>query len=214
MLQTPEGDYLVSSRHCSTLCLVDGKSGNLKWILGGKRNQFEDLSGGNATNFAWQHDARFYNSTHITMFDNHGEQTDSCKEKSCNTRGLHLEIDEQKMTVQVVHEYYHPEHVNSGAMGGFQHLDNGNVLLGWGYNPSIVEYKPDGTPVLDIQRGKIGSSLSDMFAYRVNKHDWKGVPRWPPSIAVDYPARSTVNGTVFVSWNGATEVKEWIVVSH
>ncbi|PNY29792.1 Uncharacterized protein TCAP_00293 [Tolypocladium capitatum] len=212
--KTSDGNYLVSSRHLSALTLVDGKDGHPIWILGGKRNQFEDLSNGTATNFGWQHDARFYhNQSHITMFDNHGEVTGNC-EGECESRGLHLEIDSVGMTARVVREYFHPESINSGAMGGLQQLESGNVMIGWGYSPGFVEYKSDGTPVMDVQRGKIGvESLADMFAYRVYKHQWKGKPTWPPSAAVDAPSRTTLNATVYLSWNGATDVKSWAVLA-
>lgn len=211
--QTVDGNYLISSRHLSLLALVDGKDGHPIWTLAGKRNQFEDLSNGTATNFGWQHDARFYhNQSHITMFDNHGEATGLCEGK-CKSRGLHLEIDTVNMTARVVHEYFHPESINSGAMGGLQQLESGNVMIGWGHSPGFVEYKSDGTPVMDIQRGKIGvESLADMFAYRVYKHQWQGKPSWPPSAAVDAPSRTTSNATVYLSWNGATDVKSWAVV--
>ncbi|TKA70437.1 hypothetical protein B0A49_06640 [Cryomyces minteri] len=66
------GNYLVSSRHLYALIYINGTSGDTIWILGGKRNQFDDKSGGNATNFSWQHDARWVNGspTSLTLFDN------------------------------------------------------------------------------------------------------------------------------------------------
>lgn len=212
--KTPEGNYLVSSRHLSLLALIDGHNGTPIWILGGKRNGFHDLSDGNATNFSWQHDARFNSDqSRITMFDNHGETSTFCT-TDCRSRGLELSIDATNKTVRVVHEYYHPAKINSGAMGGLQPLANGNVLVGWGYNPSFVEYRPDGTPVMDVQRGRIGEeSLSDMFAYRVHKHDWTGRPGWPPSVAIGAPSGSTFDAMVYLSWNGATDVAKWAVVS-
>ncbi|KAF7559154.1 hypothetical protein G7046_g5008 [Stylonectria norvegica] len=210
--KTQDGNYLISSRHMSMLALIDGHDGHPIWMLGGKNNQFHDLSNGAATNFSWQHDARFYkDQSHITMFDNHGEHTNLCEE--CDSRGLHLEIDSVNMTARVVQEYYHPAKVNSGAMGGVQALKNGNFLVGWGYNPGFVEYKPDGTPVMDVQRGMIGHGFfRDMFAYRVNKHDWKGRPTWPPNVAIEAPRRTTEDTTVYLSWNGATDISQWAVV--
>ncbi|CAM1505125.1 Fc.00g107620.m01.CDS01 [Cosmosporella sp. VM-42] len=213
IVKTVDGNYLVSSRHLCSLTLIDGRDGHPIWILGGKNNQFRDLSDGRATDFGWQHDARFYkNQSHITMFDNHIQDTEFCEPGQCKTRGLHLEIDTEAMTVRIVKEYFHPAGINSGAMGGFQTLDNGNVILGWGYNPSFVEFKPDGTPVMDLQRGTIGNmTYNDMFAYRVNKHDWFGRPTWPPSAAVDAPNKTTLNATVYLSWNGATDIAQWAV---
>lgn len=198
----------------SSVALIDGKDGHPIWVLGGKGNQFRDLSDGTATNFGWQHDARFYhNQSHITLFDNHGEQTEPCEDGRCNSRGLHLEIDTSQMTARLVQEYFHPAAVNSGAMGGLQTLESGNVLVGWGYNPGFVEYTSNGTPVMDVRRAKLGAGFqADMFAYRVAKHHWRGTPDWPPSAAVDAPGGSTANATVYVSWNGATEVASWAVV--
>ncbi|KAH7170043.1 ASST-domain-containing protein [Dactylonectria macrodidyma] len=212
--KTDDGNYLISSRHLSLISLISGKDGHPIWVLGGRRNQFLDLSDGGATNFGWQHDARFYkNQSHITMFDNHGEQTGPCAPSGCKTRGLHLEIDTEGMTARIVQEYFHPERINSGAMGGFHSLDNGNVIIGWGYNPGYVEYTPDGKPVMDIQRGKLGEGFqADLFAYRVSKHDWTGRPRWLPSAAIDAPHRTTENATVYLSWNGATDIASWVVV--
>ncbi|KAF7188024.1 hypothetical protein HII31_10596 [Pseudocercospora fuligena] len=53
------GNYLISARYPHSITYIDGKTSETIWTLGGKLNDFMDLSGGNATNFAWQHDARF-----------------------------------------------------------------------------------------------------------------------------------------------------------
>lgn len=205
-------------RHLSLIALISGKDGHPIWTLGGKLNHFKDLSDGKATDFSWQHDARFHlgNTSQITMFDNHGEQTDRCASddpKSCNTRGLHLELDYEAMTARVLQEYYHPDRINSAAMGGMTTLKNGNVFMGWGYNPSYTEFAPDGSTVLSFSRGIAPKHLPDMFAYRAYKGNWVGQPPWPPSIAIDRYTESTDNATVYLSWNGATEVSTWAIVS-
>ena len=205
-------------RHMSSVALISGQDGHVIWVLGGKANQFTDLSSGNATNFGWQHDARFHlgNDSQITMFDNHGEQTNHCPSKespTCKTRGLHLELDYEVMTVKVLQEYWHPDGINSGAMGGMTTLKNGNVFLAWGYNPSYTEFAPDGSIVSSFNRGKVPRQLNDMFAYRVAKGDWVGRPLWAPSIAVSRTGETTNNATVYLSWNGATEVATWALVS-
>ncbi|KAL6828717.1 Arylsulfotransferase domain-containing protein [Trichoderma camerunense] len=214
---TQDGNYLVSSRHMSILTLIDGKDGHPIWILGGRQNQFTDLSNGAATNISWQHDARIIPSsnitdeTHITLFDNHGEYSGPCQGK-CQTRALRIAVNQVLHTARVVSEFFHPENIDSGAMGGYQTLDSGNIMTGWGYYPGFVEYTSDGTPVMDFQRGAIGGEpLPDMFAYRVNKGDWKGNPSWAPSVAADAPNNSTLDATVYVSWNGATEVSSWAI---
>lgn len=144
------------------------------------------------------------------MFDNHGEHTGACEPGECLSRGLHLEINTDDMTVRKVAEYYHPDNIDSGAMGGLQTLSNGNVMTGWGHSPGFVEFTQDGQVAMDIQRGKLGEhNTPDMFAYRVTKGNWTGRPSWPPSIAMDAPHGTAENATLFLSWNGATDIEKW-----
>lgn len=64
------GNYLISVRHYASIMYIDGKTGDVIWTLGGKKNDFNDPSG-EATKFAWQHHARWANSnlTSISVFD-------------------------------------------------------------------------------------------------------------------------------------------------
>ncbi|KAI5198602.1 hypothetical protein E4T39_06718 [Aureobasidium subglaciale] len=63
------GNYLVSARYTHTITYIDGRTGNIIWILGGKRNAFDDLSEGKskATNIAYQHFARLHNLTEFPV---------------------------------------------------------------------------------------------------------------------------------------------------
>ncbi|KAJ0109602.1 hypothetical protein J7T55_014164 [Diaporthe amygdali] len=208
MQKTKEGNFLVSGRRIKSLVYINGKDGSVIWQLGGKNNQFTDLSGGNATNFGFQHTARFLNDemTEITLFDNHdlnpGNPSPGCPEGTCS-RGLHLRIDTEKMTAEVVHEYYHPMDIASWAMGGIQKLDNGNVLVSWGTTPVITEYTEDGEIVLDAMLGPwFDESTNTQPVYRAWTMDWTAHPIWKPSIAGD-------ENFAYVSWNGATEVHSW-----
>lgn len=54
------GNYLVGARYPHSIMYIDGKTKKTIWQLGGKKNNFVDLSDGMAINFAWQHDARFH----------------------------------------------------------------------------------------------------------------------------------------------------------
>lgn len=107
-------NYLVSARYTHTITYINGTSGDIIWILGGKRNMFKDLDDGFATNFAWQHDARFHSKTEfpelfredialhgsskevdgvtkqlVTLFDNSAEDVEHTLDSS---RGLLLEV--------------------------------------------------------------------------------------------------------------------------
>ncbi|SPJ82206.1 uncharacterized protein FTOL_09611 [Fusarium torulosum] len=210
IFKTLKGRYLVSSRALSAIILLEADSLNPRWILGGKRNQFKDLSGGNATKFAHQYNARFVqgNESQISFFDNHITESGFCSKGNCS-RGVVVELDYDEMTVKLLHEFYHPQKISSGSGGSVQGLANGNFLVGWGANPGVTEHTPNGTIVMDIQRGVIphvseGNSDADMSVYRAWKTDWIGQPPWGPSIA-------SANATIYVSWNGDTEVHRWEV---
>ncbi|KAI5257366.1 hypothetical protein E4T42_01101 [Aureobasidium subglaciale] len=107
-------NYLVSARYTHTVTYINGTSGDIIWILGGKRNMFQDLDGGSATNFAWQHDARLHTKADfpelfredlalfgdskengglttqlVTLFDNSAEDVEHTLDSS---RGLLLEV--------------------------------------------------------------------------------------------------------------------------
>lgn len=229
--KTEDGNYLVSARHMHSIYLVSGQTGEVMWTLGGQKNEFVELppeDGAIFSNpvltFAWQHHSRFYpggkNNTdgklHLTFFDNH---TKDRSEAGCITncsRGLHIRLDTESnpKTVQLIQEYQHPSGLLSQSQGSMQMLDNGNAFIGWGRMPSFTEHTPDGNTVFDVQispwisRATMGRALDN---YRAFKQDWKATPYWPPNVAT-----KTLRGakTAYLSWNGATEVKGWILVSH
>jgi hypothetical protein len=103
------GNYLVSARYTHSIYYIDGKTGEVIWVLGGKRNVFMDLSNGTALNFAWQHDARFvspelvahtyvappeqpgYSTRLLSLFDNAAEDQNYVYGVN-HSRGLLLEV--------------------------------------------------------------------------------------------------------------------------
>lgn len=185
--------------------MVDGTNGSTIWVLGGKNNMFQDLSSGKATNFALQHHARLHDS-HLTLFDNHFEANTVGCTVNCS-RGLHLELDFTAMTAKIVAEHFHPVGLQTVGRGGFNILKNGNALIAWGTNPAITEHM-GGRVVMDIQVGPlVNGFLPGVNApYRAFRTEWTAKPTWKPSIAAD-------SSTVYVSWNGATELAYWVVVS-
>jgi hypothetical protein len=202
-----------------SIFLIDGVRAKVKWVLGGKRSEFTDVSSvDGAGGFHWQHDARLTAPNRITLFDNHGvyngfcEKPEKGKKRDCS-RGLEIEFDNVTMTYWMVDEWYHPQGLVSASRGGVSRTPKGNTLVAWGQNPMYTEYTPDGEVVMDIQRGQvlpIDHGIVSVIAYRAWKADWRGRPRWPPSIA----AKTTQNViSIYVSWNGATEVDSYVLVS-
>lgn len=214
-VQTPEGDFLVGCRHIGVF-LVDGVTGKLKWVLGGNRTMFKDIStNGRNASFAYQHDARISPSgpNRYTIFDNKAVANGFCppEEKYC-TRGIEIELDTTNWTVKLIEQWDHPQRVISAGRGGIQKLPNGGTLIAWGQNPLYTEHAPDGELVMDVQRGPVVAQDHGnraVLAYRVFKGDWVGQPTWGPNISTHELKKRR---RVYVSWNGATEVQGWVLV--
>ncbi|TGO57916.1 hypothetical protein BOTNAR_0191g00120 [Botryotinia narcissicola] len=205
--KTREGHYLISSRHLRMIAYINGTDGNRIWQVGGYNNDFTDLSGGNATNFAFQHHARFVNDdlTEITFFDNHNMYMNS-PTPNCTTdcsRGMKIKLNYHNMTVKLVHQFYHPKSVQAWAEGGIHALDNGNFLVGYGVVPSFAEFTETGEVAMEIQtRPWYVASGRGTDLYRVYKFDWVAQPSWKPVMV-------EVGQILYISWNGATEVESW-----
>ncbi|KAI0476326.1 ASST-domain-containing protein [Xylariaceae sp. FL0804] len=201
-----QGNYLVSSRYTRSMTYINGTDGEVLWIMGGRRNMFRDLSGGIATNFAYQHDARWSDGGRtITLFDN--AVWDGDRDRA-DTRGLKITVDQEAMTAALVAQYLNPLKVHGVSQGSFQSLANGNVLLGYGNTAAYTEYAGDGRPLCDIHfapQSRFGTG--DLQSYRVYKYEWHGWPTTPPAAVLAHDAFWRYS--VYVSWNGATEVARW-----
>lgn len=200
------GNYLISARYTHSLTYINGTNGDVIWIMGGKKNMFKDLSGGRATDFAYQHDARWEEEgTTITVFDN---VVDNDHDNRGITRGLRLKVDQKAMTVTVMNEYVNPRQLRAISQGSYQTLPNGNVLLGYGHLGAFSEFASNGSLLCDVDFGPQSRfGTGELQSYRVYKFDWHGWPLTKPDTAVDLDELQEAK--LFVSWNGATEVVKW-----
>jgi hypothetical protein len=115
------------------------------------------------------------------------------------------------MTATMIKNYSSPlydgQHHTSRSQGNTQLLPNGNVLVGWGNNAFWSEHLEDGTPVW---YGSIGST--NVMNYRAHKFNWTGLPLTRPAIWTYSKTGMHQEGMmVYVSWNGATEVRKWSI---
>jgi Arylsulfotransferase (ASST) len=184
-----DGNFLVSARNTHTIYKINRRTGAVMWRLGGKRSDFEL---GRGVSFGWQHDVRRQLDGTLTMFDN--EAAPKLRKQS---RGLVLRVDERHRTVALVHSFVHTPPLVAVDQGNMQRLSNGHYLVGWGHQPYVTEFGPHGKPLLDLRFGRSG-----VDSYRAYRFAWVGRPRSKPSVAVD-------GDTLYVSWNGATEVRSW-----
>jgi hypothetical protein len=162
------------------------------WRLGGKRS---DFAMGKGTRFAWQHDARHHGSSAISLFDD-----SAAPQVAPQSRALVIALDTERMRATLHRQYTHRPRALAHALGSMQVLPNGHVLVGWGTEPYFTEYGPDGKVHLDAQLPKGGQN------YRAFRLPWVGKPSKPPRLKV---LSRHGHRTLYVSWNGATEVAHW-----
>ncbi|KAK6365265.1 hypothetical protein LTS17_011498 [Exophiala oligosperma] len=201
-----QGNYLISSRHTHTITCINPK-GNILWVLGGRRNQFTDLSGGAALDFKWQHDARWVSEEDgiISLFDN--KEAGPLHADGPHSRGMMLQLDISHHTVELLHTYESLGHTRAPSQGSMQVLqDTDHVFVGFGHSPIYSEFSVNGSLLCEHHFGSpIFHPWNRAVSYRASKrYDWVGRPTYPPSAEIE-------DDTLYVSWNGATEVSAWLL---
>jgi hypothetical protein len=186
---TADGNLLVSARNTWAAYKVSRRTGRILWRLGGKRSNF---TFGDGARFEWQHDVREHADGLVSVFDNA-----AAPKEEPQSRALLLALDTTRMHVSLEHAYVHrPEQVLSHFLGDAQLLGNGDVFVGWGAAPYLTEFTRSGAIAFDARLPHGGQS------YRAFRFPWMGHP-------VDRPALAARGGTLYASWNGATEVASW-----
>ena len=198
--KTPEGDYLISARHTSTIYKVSAQNGSILWTLGGSHSSWSQNF-----NFSSQHNIRFLSenstTTMISIFDNASNGFNKTADFSL---GKVIALDNSTMTATLMQVYGAPAGgLSSASQGNLQFLQNGNAFLGWGANAFFSESAADGTPAL------FGFfALTAALHYRAYKFNFTSIPNDQPALYT-YAHNDSAPTTFYVSWNGATEVASW-----
>jgi hypothetical protein len=192
-----DNNLVISSRNTCACYKVDRKTGRVIWKLGGKDSDFHM---GRGSRFYFQHDVNLHPDGVMTIFDNEGGPPKEARQ----SRGLVLQIDETKKTARVHTQFHHKPPVLSEALGSVQPLDNGHTFMGWGTSSYFTEYGPGGEVLFD------GHLTPGTLSYRAFKETWTGTPTTVPSLSA---TRSGPGVTLYASWNFATEVAGWVVLS-
>jgi hypothetical protein len=88
-----------------------------------------------------------------------------------------------------------------------QTLPSGNMLVGYGFNGVATEFSPSGKVLCDVYfEASAYIGTGDVQSYRAYKNHWTGLPTTPVDLALH-------DGIFYVSWLGATEVREWVLRS-
>jgi len=119
---------------------------------------------------------------------------------------LVLRIDQRQKRATLVRSYRHPKRLLSPFEGNAQFLPNGHVFVGWGGWPYISELDRNGRVLFDAYFGHGKKPGEDADTYRAYRFAWRGHPTDAPAVAV-------ANGKIYVSWNGATDVAKWQLLS-
>lgn len=162
-----DGDFLVSLRHCSSVIRIDRATGDVKWIMGGKRNQFtfsSSVPGVTDALFSYQHDVRRTKSG-ISLFDNGNARNPQY------SRAVEYRVDETNKTAELVWTYRHDPDIFTSLQGCVQTLANGHRVIAWGSaaaegSPGITEVDSSGSVVFEALLPK------ELFVYRAQRHAW------------------------------------------
>jgi hypothetical protein len=192
VVSDPHGNLLVSARNTSAIYDINHHTGAIMWRLGGKKSTFA-LGPGVA--FADQHNAEWQPNGLLSLFDDEGGPP-----VNPPSRGELVKLDTGKRTATLVRSFVRAPAITTNSQGNLQALPGGGWMVGWGGLPNFTEFDSTGAMIYDAQ------FPPGEFSYRVYRLPWSGQPRTLPAIA----ARRTGGATaVYASWNGATTVASW-----
>jgi hypothetical protein len=188
------GHLLISARHTSAVYQIDRRTGDVRWRLGGKRSDFAIGAG---ADFALQHDARYLGDDQVRIFDNGDQRARTPVPSSVKV----LTLDRGARRATLARRVEHPERVAAESQGNVEALADGGLFVGWGSTGAFTRFDADGAATLE------GQLAAGYDSYRAFLDEWTAAPATRPRISV---AASDAGGlTIHVSWNGATEVRRW-----
>jgi Arylsulfotransferase (ASST) len=194
-----DGNLIVSARYPCAVYKLDRRTGEVIWRLGGLRSDFRM---GDGATFWFQHDARMHPGGLLTLFDDGADAPGNAPEPT--SRAIVLALDTNAMTAELVRSVPNPSGALTFAMGSAQLLHHGGFFVGWGTTPQVSEFASDGSLLFDATFP--GGDMS----YRAYRAQWPGRATGRPAVAA---VRDGSALDLYASWNGATRVAHWRVLS-
>ncbi|MCJ1403607.1 hypothetical protein MMC11_006830 [Xylographa trunciseda] len=210
------GDYLVSSRHTSTIFKIAGNKnpegltpGSIIWRLGGKQNSFpvmdSTVPGTPNLNFSFQHHARFRPSINgISLWDNANDAITTASAGASSGMSVTISTSNGTNKATLIEQFVSPDRQLDSSQGSHQFLPNGNHFMGLGSYPYVYEQTSNGTTVFYANWGNL-----PLQSYRAFKYEWVGKPPITEIALFGYAQNCTAPAAFYASWNGATEVVSW-----
>lgn len=155
--QTPDGHWLLSFRLTSTIVLVDGESGDVRWRFG-------------KGVFSHQHNAQALENGNILVFDN------GCHRPEAPSHSQVVEID--PATREIVWSYKAAPILAffSFMISGAERLPNGNTLITEGATGRLFEITTEGETVWEfvspwVMPSPWGPTSAVFRSYRIAEDD-------------------------------------------
>ncbi|KXL46608.1 hypothetical protein M433DRAFT_208855 [Acidomyces richmondensis BFW] len=217
------GNYLISLRHLHKLLYISGQNGSILWALGGdveEPQDFEDISDGEATSFKWQHDARIISEDDkgamaISLFDNRISRRDYSDRRGSQGRIIRLNLDRRTVELDIVFSSLNK--IRSTSQGSVQIVPSNNTLaapartfVSWGSSAAFTEHAgSDGSVLCETHFAPAAmyywERAKSYRAFKIPRSSWQAVPEtWNPKAVIQ-------GGNLYVSWNGATVVRSWLL---
>ncbi len=176
--ETPDGNYLITSRNLSEVTKISATDGSVIWRMAGKHNQFsgDDLS------FQAIHDANYIDSDRIMLFDNGLLARDTSWVRV-------YRLDESHRSVTLLHTWKHPVAVFVPVMGNACMSERDEVVVGWGKNDKNIlfsvmdtlghlrmDVKTPGADGLWTYRVSVASSRDTLITATIDSLSFGNVP--------------------------------------
>ena len=147
-------------------------------------------------------------STHlaISVFDN-AYDTYEFPPTAPSSSAVILLLNLASRTAQIIEHIPHPSGSTAAMFGSFSLLPNGNRFIGWGSTRDLSQHSASGQLLFHAE---IGDENTAVGSSRSFKGPWQGSPERPPDVYV-YAWGCMWPNAVYVSWNGATEVRSYRV---
>jgi outer membrane protein assembly factor BamB len=193
-----DGNLIVSARNTSAVYKIDHETGAIVWQYGGKDSSF---TMGPGTVTAFQHDAHIQPDGTLTVFDD-GAGPPRVHPSS---RGIRVRLNAGTRSASLVQQYGHSPALSANFEGDAQLLSGGNVFLGWGQRQFFSEDNSSGQQIFDA------SFEAPTSSYRAYRFRWSGQPMVKPALSLTTGPHDAI--ITHESWNGATNVSGWSVLS-
>ncbi|MEO3750362.1 arylsulfotransferase family protein [Streptomyces sp. B6B3] len=190
-----DGNILTSARSTSTVYKLDQETGEIIWRFGGESNDFTFADASQIP--SGQHDARRLSNGLLSVFDN-GNRHDPPA-----SRGASYELDEENMTAELVNETEPELPIFAAFAGSNRQQENGDQLITFGNTGRITEFE-DGEEDFSAQLEH------GWMTYRGEIDDWHATPTTAPDAVLGEVAGDG-SQTMYMSWNGATDVAGWLI---